>query len=339
MIATDSLIAQTTARIYADHGGLAVLNAADRGAFAAPLWDALVEAGLTLALTSEAQGGFGADMAEVLGAVHASAAAASPVPFAETLIANYLCAAADLPPVAGRASFALPGAMGQADVPFAAHIDQLVLFDPAHGQVSLFECRDLDIIAQPALSPDGMGRVMLSAAQVSADGQTTLSLPAVQALILTVRAVQMAASLQAGLDLAIAHVTTREQFGRPLAKFQAIQQQLAVAASECAAASMAATLAADALAADPETAWQDAVCAKIAIGEATESVTASLHQVHGAIGYTFEYGLHHHSRRLWAWRDTLGNEAYWAARLGAHIAAAPAGHFWQGVTGAARYAS
>ncbi len=56
-------------------------------------------------------------------------------------------------------------------------------------------------------------------------------------------AAKMAGALQAALDLSIEYTRQRQQFGKPLASFQAIQQQLAVFAEETAAANMAAAAA------------------------------------------------------------------------------------------------
>ena len=56
------------------------------------------------------------------------------------------------------------------------------------------------------------------------------------------------------------------------------------------------------------------------------------HQVHGAMGYTQEYDLHHYTRRLWAWRDALGNEHLWSRRLGEELAATSPDQIWKGVT-------
>jgi len=57
------------------------------------------------------------------------------------------------------------------------------------------------------------------------------------------------------------------------------------------------------------------------------------HQVHGAIGFTDRYALHHATLRLWSWREEFGNEAVWAEELGRSIAAAGAGQLWPALTG------
>ena len=122
-------------------------------------------------------------------------------------------------------------------------------------------------------------------------GKTDISLRGAEAIVLALRAVQMAAAMDGALSLSIDHVSSREQFGRPLSKFQAIQHQLAMAASEVAAAAMAASQACAALNADPNAAWHEAVIAKVQIAASIESATAAFQQVHGAIGYTMEYDL------------------------------------------------
>ncbi len=67
----------------------------------------------------------------------------------------------------------------------------------------------------------------------------------------TVRAMQMAGALEAILDLAVAYANERVAFGRPIAKFQAVQHNLARLAGEVAAAIAAAGSAADAIASTP----------------------------------------------------------------------------------------
>ena len=88
MINTEGMVAETATKIYTDLCARDVPHEAEAGQYPQALWDALTENGLPLAWVSEANGGFGADHDEVFGAIWASAQAASPVPFAETLIAT-----------------------------------------------------------------------------------------------------------------------------------------------------------------------------------------------------------------------------------------------------------
>lgn len=341
MINTEGMVAETAAKIYTDLCGREVPHEAEAGKYPQGLWDALAENGLPLAWVSEDNGGFGADYDEVFGAIWVSAEAASPVPFAETLIANWLLDRAGIAIPDGASSFALLDGK-TASVPFASVADHVAVYDAGKNEIALHKTTDASAGDAEALSPDCDQLLDFSKAAPAASAATNLSRRAVEALILTVRAVQMASAIEAALNLSIAYVSDREQFGRPLSKFQAIQHQLAVAASESAAATMAATQVASVLAQnadDPEKAWHEAVVAKVQIGHSVEAVTVPFHQVHGAMGYTQEYDLHHYTRRLWAWRDTLGNEHHWSKLLGAELAVTSPDQIWKGVTTGAWIAS
>ena len=334
MINTNAMIAETAAKIYTDLCGRNIPHEAEAGHYPQNLWDALAENGLPLAWVSEENGGFAAEYDEVFGAIWASAQAASPVPFAETLVANWLLDRAGIAIPESASSFALTDGP-IASVPFADIAAHVAIYHKETGEISLYKSTDAIAEKSYPLSPDGERRLNFSGVNPVARSATNLSRCAVEALILTVRAVQMAATIEAALNLSIGYVSEREQFGRPLSKFQAIQHQLAVAASESAAATMAATQAASVLAqnkSDTEKAWHEAVVAKVQIGHSVEAITVPFHQVHGAMGYTQEYDLHHYTRRLWAWRDTLDNEHHWSKLLGAELAVTSPDQIWKGVT-------
>lgn len=92
------------------------------------------------------------------------------------------------------------------------------------------------------------------------------------------------------LELAVRHARAREQFGAPLAALPAVQSRLADAALAADGVTLLAWRAAagDCGAAAGERAWAaEAVC----------EVTAAAHQVHGAVGFALETGLHRWYRR------------------------------------------
>ncbi|MBU0822896.1 MAG: hypothetical protein KKA44_02970 [Alphaproteobacteria bacterium] len=145
----------------------------------------------------------------------------------------------------------------------------------------------------------------------------------------------MAGAMGEALALSIDHVNTRQQFGRPLGKFQAVQQSLAVMACEvraveAAAAALAARL--DAVDIDPATADFEIAAAKLRANRAVGIVTSIAHQVHGAIGFTEEYDLHRVTVPLMRWRGEHGNDAYWAARLGRQVAGFGGQGLWEALT-------
>ena len=128
------------------------------------------------------------------------------------------------------------------------------------------------------------------------------------------------------LEQTITYATDREQFGRPISKFQAVQHMLAVMAAEVAAALRAVGAGVDAL--DSNRALAEVASAKSRVGEAITVVAEASHQVHGAIGFTHEHRLHHSTRRLWAWRDEFGTEVFWQRRLGEVLVALGADATW-----------
>lgn len=140
------------------------------------------------------------------------------------------------------------------------------------------------------------------------------------------RTAQIAGALDAALALSVGYVNERQQFGRPLGKFQAVQQSLASFACEAAAANCAAMGAAQAL--DRGSADFEIAAAKLRANRAVEVGTTVAHQVHGAIGFTEEYGLHQLTRRLWQWRSEYGHDAHWSGRIGSAVIARGPDAFW-----------
>ena len=145
----------------------------------------------------------------------------------------------------------------------------------------------------------------------------------------------MAGAMGRALALSIEHVNTRQQFGRPLGKFQAVQQSLAVmacevAAVDAAAAALAARL--DATGLSAEAADFEIAAAKLRANRAVGVVTAIAHQAHGAIGFTREYDLHRVTIPLMRWRSQHGNDAVWSARLGRQVAGLGGRGLWEALT-------
>jgi hypothetical protein len=92
------------------------------------------------------------------------------------------------------------------------------------------------------------------------------------------------------LELAVEHVRSREQFGAPLAALPAVQARLADAALAVDATTLLAWALDDLESGPraPDLLWAGAACSEVA---------ASAIQVHGAIGFALESGLHRAYRR------------------------------------------
>jgi acyl-CoA dehydrogenase len=146
------------------------------------------------------------------------------------------------------------------------------------------------------------------------------------------RALLMTGALERILVSTTQYAQQRVAFGRPIAKFQAVQQQVAALATEVAAASAAAQAAVDAI--DNPQARFVIAAAKARVGEAAGISAAIAHQVHAAIGFTHEHSLHLHTRRLWSWRDEFGSESDWFAWVGREAAKVGGEALWAHITDA-----
>jgi len=94
--------------------------------------------------------------------------------------------------------------------------------------------------------------------------------------------------LDRAIDLTRAHVLVREQFGRPLAAFQAVQFQLTDAEVERSGLDVLAAYALWSVQVGGEDALADALALRLAALEAAEVVFRIAHQLHGAIGFCDE---------------------------------------------------
>jgi acyl-CoA dehydrogenase len=339
-------------RLFQLHAGKDVLAAADAGAWPETLWRAVEAAGLPLALVPEEAGGAGLGMSDVARLVRRSAYHTVPLPFAETVIGAALWAQAGGAAVEGPITLAPVNAsdrIGLAPsgdgyvlsgvvrrVPWGHRArNRLVLARDDHERAHLvlverdkmaaggnkpirnlaYEPRDTLDFSSVAVPGDA---VRLAPPALGEDG-----LLAHGAFL---RAQQMVGGMERCLDHAIAYANERVQFGRPIAKFQAVQHMLAVAAGQFAAATAAADAAAEAFG-TADFALAVAV-AKGRCGEAAGEVAAVCHQVHGAMGFTQEHPLHFATRRLWSWRDEFGGEAEWYARIGRLVCARGGDALW-----------
>lgn len=103
-------------------------------------------------------------------------------------------------------------------------------------------------------------------------------------------------AIERAAALTIQFSKEREQFGRPIHRFQLVQRHIATIAGEEAVLQAACNVL------NVKQPFQVGA-ALIRAEEAIEVVTASAHQVHAAIGVTHEHTLHYATRRLWAWRE------------------------------------
>jgi acyl-CoA dehydrogenase len=346
---TDQL-ADSAERLFATHGGKDILRAAEDGIWPQALWNAVEEAGFCAALLPEAAGGFGATVPEAFALLRVAAGHSAPIPLAETMLAAWLFARAGLPVPAGVLTLApvrrnerltvepVPGGdwrlTGMATrIPWARRADAIaVLAEGPNGPMLVRLAAGAFTVTHGAnLASEPRDTITVDTEVAGAD-VAPIALPAdgLRVAGAAIRTAQIAGALARVLELSVQYVQTRVQFGRPIGKFQAIQQNLAILAGQSAAALAAADNAADALA-DGLSPFVIGA-AKARAGEAAGIAAGLAHQAHGAIGFTREYALHYATRRLWSWRDEFGTEAEWHALVGRAALAAGADGLWPAIT-------
>jgi acyl-CoA dehydrogenase len=344
------LLADTVTRLFGDLVTKELIESAEKGVWPDKLWRALEEGGLTLPLVPEAQGGAGGAWADAHVVVRAAGKAAAPVPLAETIVGGWLLGQAglDVPlgpltlaPVQREERLRLARAGGgwrlsgtAARVPWGAAAGHVVAVAEADGApmialvgkgaARVTADRNLALEPRDTLVFDGAPVVAAAASGPHAGADAVLLYGAL------VRAAQMAGALESLLEQSVRYATERKQFGRPIGNFQAIQHNLALLAGHVAAAGIAAEHAF--VAADRGEPRFAVAAAKIRAGEAAGLGAGIAHQVHGAIGFTYEHSLHFATRRLWSWRAEFGSESRWADTLGRAVAARGAERLWADLT-------
>ncbi|MGN7225441.1 acyl-CoA dehydrogenase family protein [Dietzia maris] len=312
---------------------LAVHNGVDVEPDPAAVWQSLVEVGLARLTAPEVGGGSGAGWAEAAALLRLSAAAGVAVPYAETdLVVGPLRRAAALEDATtATATLAVIGPDGLARrVAWAGGTDTVLFVRRAGGD-------DDEVGGHPAggyeLAEVPTGRTGVEAvrgvsavplADVSPPEDTTwtaVDTAAVEAAVLRgalARAVQCVGAAEGMLDSAVAHTTQRNQFGRPLSRFQSVQNLVVDIAAETVLARAAVDQAvADALTTDlggPLSGFRVAV-ARSTVSQAMAVAVRNAHQVHGAMGTTHEHTLHRLTLPALQWRGEFGSATFWESLL------------------------
>ena len=314
----DDLFTDAARQLLGDQCTPQQVRAIESGGSPAALWNFIEEAGFADALVPEDQGGAGLSLAQVFGVLELCGTYAVPVPLAETMLARALLARAGAERLIG--SMAL--AHGQRTADGDLRCDIVRLGRVADAVLVATEAGwHLLPVAQAMVTPAAFcldAGLQWPAAQMQAAPLLDLQLPEgndLRTLQACLSASQLSGALMAVFQRTLQYANERNQFGRPIGKFQAIQHQLAVMSEHVFAARMAAQLGCSGEGVAP-------VRLRVAVAKARTSeaalVVAELgHSIHGAIGFTEEYDLQLWTRRLHAWRQTAGTESYWHDVAGA----------------------
>jgi alkylation response protein AidB-like acyl-CoA dehydrogenase len=333
------MLAGVAGDVFADVEGA---DEADVGL--ARLWPTVVELGWSTIGVPEALGGSGGTTADLGAIVRALGRHTVAVPLLEAATAAWVLAIAGEPlPEGGFATIAQPGGPvsidaegrlsgGPITVPWAAAATHAVVVAVRDGQ---------DVVA---LAATGEGTTT-RATNLAGEPRPEVEVEGVSARVLTggppaaaiheraalLSTAALVGAMETALRLTRDHVRTREQFGRPLARFQVVSSALAAMASDVGLAASALDAALEPHA-DPATSSLAIAAARVTALEVATEVAAQAHHLHGAMGITREYPLHRATRRIWAWRDEWGSVRSWRRQLGTATLHAGTAVFWDQVT-------
>ncbi len=323
----DSLITETASRLFAEQCTHSAIQLAEAEGGAPGIWSAFAETGFPWISLPEEAGGSGGTLLDALEVLRLVGYYAAPIPAAETgILGGWLLASAGLELPEGIVTVA-PGSRADTlmidgdgnasgsvhNVPWGRHAERLAIV--RDGLVASIPVAGAHV--EHATSLAGEPRDTLTFTNASSDraaapaGVDEESLRFRGALS---RVALMAGAIEKMSQLTVSYTNEREQFGRPVAKFQAVQQHLVWASQDAALARMAAESAGRQ--ANRGDARFEIASSKLVVNQAATRATKACHQAHGAMGMTQEYELHHSSRRLWAWRSEYGGVREWSNWVG-----------------------
>lgn len=332
---SNDLLESTLDRLFADHRPPRRPGA--QRTWVPEVWAALEDANLSRIGVPEELGGAGGELQDALTVARTAARHGIGVPVADTVaIAGWLLAQSGVALPVGITAVAAPEVTSAqaegmrltgtvASARWLSVADHLVLV--AGDAVVL-----VDAGSGTALPVEEVSGEPHEGRSYDADPIVTMVMVAGAAEALRcrgalVRSAQMVGGLEGILVLAVDHAKNREQFGQPIARFQAVQHLLARLAGEVVAAQSALAIAVDA-----EADLAAVATAKARISAAASTGARLAHQVVGAIGFTQEHPLGDVTRRLWGWRDDYGDEVTWQRRLGTMVLAGTGADVWPRLT-------
>lgn len=307
------LMVDTVRQFLTDQCSPATVRAIEAGQSHAALWQQIEAMGYGDALVPEASGGAGLGLSEAYSILELCGFFAVPVPLGETIMARGLMAIAGFASPRGSITFGegklqANGWLLCPQVRCGTKADWVLV--KSQGKCFLLAA------AQALLEPvgfclDAAMRWSPSAWQGCDVVEGEHDLVTLQAALY---AAYLAGAVMAVFNQTLRYANERQQFSKPIGKFQAIQHQLSLISEHAFAARMAAHLGMRTVGLVPDR--LRIAMAKARTSEAALEVASLSHSIHGAIGFTREFDLQLFTRRLHAWRQAAGSESYWHDVLG-----------------------
>jgi alkylation response protein AidB-like acyl-CoA dehydrogenase len=291
------------------------------------LWRELCELGWPGIAIAERYGGQGLGRVELSILSEELGSTLAPVPFLPSALAATVIEHAGSPALCerwlpGLAAGETVGALalaseGVAELAIGAgEAGVIVLVEDDGGRVLAAE--EAQIEPHPAIDPTR------SAARVSAPDGAGEPLadavsPGLQRALVAI-ASELVGVCARALEMTVAYVKDRRQFGVPVGSFQAVSHRCAQMLLDSERARSLTAFAAWAADADPDRLGEAASMAKAAASDAGREVTASAIQAHGGIGFTWEADVHWLYKRAQIDAALLGGPKQHRARLAAILA-------------------
>ncbi len=288
------------------------------------LWRELCELGWPGIAIAEEYGGQGLGLVELSILCEELGRTLAPVPLLPCVLAGILIEQAGspeqrerwLPGLAGGETIGALGTVreGVAELVVGAPDAQvLVLLDAAGSDVRVYTSEEVTVEPVDSIDPTR------PAALVRASAETGEALGGEQAGGVDRALVAIASELvgvsERALEMTVAYVKERKQFGVPVGAYQAVSHRCAQMLLDTEKARATAAFAAWAADADPGRLGEAAAMAKAAASDAGVEVTASAIQAHGGIGFTWEADVHWLYKRALVDAALLGGAKRQRARL------------------------
>jgi len=274
-------------------------------------WGALAEMGVLGAAAPESAGGLGLAMLDLVLITEETGYAALPEPFVEHAVVAVPALPDPAAAIAGTE--VVSAALGGAPVaPYAAAADAVL----TEEDDSLVLVPRADLRVEPEPGVDGSRRP----GWISWDAAVTVGDAGARAAALDRGALGAAAQLvgltRRMLDLTVAYVQDRNQFGAPIGSFQAVKHRLADARTALEFARPLVYRAAWSVSVDDPDAPVHVSMAKALAADAATLTAQQTLWCHGAMGYSFEYDLHLFMKRAWVLAAAWGDAPAHRARVG-----------------------
>ncbi len=162
-----------------------------------------------------------------------------------------------------------------------------------------------------------------AAARMGAEGEAAAALSTILDRAAVALAAEQVGGAQRCLDAAVAYAKERVQFGRPIGSFQAVKHKCADMMVAVESARSGAYYAACVAAEESEELPLVAPLAKATASEAFFRCAAESLQIHGGVGFTWEYDVHLYFKRAKSTEVFLGSPSFHRERLARRLGLGP----------------